>query len=57
MDDTRQNKRRKHSSSIEKLSAVAASDSDEMEDLTFLLSDEEDDADKGKGKAEDLVIL
>jgi hypothetical protein len=38
------------------MSAVAASDSEDIDDLTFLLSDEED-AGKGKGKGEDLVVL
>ncbi|TVY21133.1 Ubiquitin-conjugating enzyme E2 Q2 [Lachnellula arida] len=56
-DDTRQNKRRKHSITVDKLSSVAASDSDDMEDLIFLLSDEESNNDRGKGREEELVIL
>lgn len=56
-DDTRQNKRRKRSSRVEKLSSVAASDSDEIEDLAFLLSDDENNDDRGKGREEELVIL
>lgn len=36
---------------------MAASDSDDLDDLTFLLSDDEDNEGNGKGKQEDIVIL
>jgi hypothetical protein len=33
------------------------SDEEEMEDIMFLFSDTEDSADKGKGKATEVVVL
>jgi len=55
LNNAPQNKRRKRENSIELASTIAVSDSEDLDDLTFLLSDEEDGG-KGKGR-EDLVVL
>ena len=52
-------KRPKHSASDSKLSLMetAMSDEEEMEDIMFLFSDTEESADKGNGKATEVVVL
>jgi hypothetical protein len=52
-------KKSKKSASGSKLSLMesALSDEEEMEDVMFLFSDEEELTDKGKGKATEVVVL
>jgi ubiquitin-conjugating enzyme E2 Q len=49
-------KKRKHTRSADELALTAASDSDEMEDIQFLLSDNEGD-DGPDGKSLDHILI